>query len=73
MILHHIIQTIFVIAGFTAIAAALFNWEWFFTARNAEFIVKRIGRTKSRILYGIAGLLFIATAIFFYYKVAAIK
>lgn len=73
MILHHIIQTIFVIAGITAIAASLFNWEWFFTARNAEFIVKRIGRTKSRVLYGIIGLLSIVAAIYFYYEIKELQ
>lgn len=69
MILHNIIQTIFVIAGITAIAAAMFNWEWFFTARNAEFVAKRLGRTNSRILYGIAGMLFITAAVYFYYRI----
>lgn len=73
MILHNVIQTIFVIAGITAMLAALFNWDWFFTARNAEFIVKRLGRNGSRILYGTAGLLFIIAAVYFYYKVAAIR
>mgnify|MGYP003289254947 CR=1 FL=1 len=73
MILHNVIQTIFVIAGITAMLAAMFNWDWFFTARNAEFIVKRLGRNGSRILYGTAGLLFIIAAVYFYYKVAAIR
>lgn len=69
MILHNIIQTIFVVAGVIAMLAALFNWEWFFTARNAEFIVKRLGRTRSRIVYGVAGLLFIIAAVYFYYQI----
>lgn len=73
MILHNIIQTIFVVAGLTAIAAALLDWDWFFTARNAEFIVKNLGRGRSRILYGAIGVLFIVAAVFFYYKVEAIK
>ena len=72
MILHHIIQTIFVIAGVTALLAAILNWDWFFMARNAEFVVKRLGRTKSRILYGIAGLLFITAAVYFYYRIKSI-
>lgn len=73
MILHNIIQTIFVVAGLTAVAAALLDWDWFFTARNAEFIVKNLGRRRSRILYGAIGVLFIVAAVFFYYKVEAIK
>jgi hypothetical protein len=73
MILHHIIQTIFVIAGATALAAAILDWEWFFASANAEFIVKRLGRKRSRLIYGSIGVLFIAAAAFFYYKVEALK
>lgn len=72
MILHNVIQIIFVISGITAMLAAMFNWDWFFTARNAEFIVKRLGRTGSRILYGMAGLLFIIAAVYFYYQIKGI-
>ena len=35
----YIIQGIFAAAGVTALLAALFNWDWFFTARNTQFIV----------------------------------
>ena len=73
MILHHIIQTIFVISGATALAAAILDWEWFFASANAEFIVKRLGRKRSRLIYGSIGVLFIAAAAFFYYKVEALK
>lgn len=69
MILHNIIQIIFLLAGVTALMAAVFNWEWFFTTSNAEPVVKRFGRDKSRLLYGTAGVLFIFAAIFFYYKI----
>ena len=72
MILHHIIQTIFVISGATALAAAILDWEWFFASANAEFIVKRLGRKRSRILYGAIGITLIATAVLFYYKVKAL-
>lgn len=69
MILHHIIQTIFVVAGVTAILASILDWDWFFTARNAEFVVKRLGRAKSRALYGATGILFIVAAVYFYYQI----
>lgn len=69
MFLHHIIQAIFVLTGMTALLASLLDWDWFFTARNAQFAVKRFGRTKSRIIYGTAGLLIIVSAVFFYYKI----
>lgn len=72
MVLHSIIQTIFVAAGVTALLAAAFNWEWFFASKNAEPVVKRIGRKRSRMLYGAVGAVLVATAVFFYYKVREI-
>ncbi len=72
MVLHSIIQTIFVAAGVTALLAAAFNWEWFFASKNAEPVVKRIGRKRGRLLYGAVGAVLVATAVFFYYKVREI-
>lgn len=72
MVLHSIIQTIFVAAGVTALLAAAFNWEWFFASKNAEPVVKRIGRKRGRLLYGAVGAVLIAAAVVFYYKVQAI-
>lgn len=71
MILHNIIQIIFLLSGIVALLAAMFNWEWFFTSHNAAPIVKRLGRTKSRWLYGALGVLFIIAAVYFYYHVKA--
>ena len=31
---------IFAITGIIALLAALFNWGWFFTAQNAQYVVK---------------------------------
>ena len=72
MIMHTIVQTIFLLTGITAVAAALFNWEWFFTADNAKFLVKRLGINGARWAYGIIGLTFITSAIYFYYRIEAI-
>lgn len=69
MIMHTIVQTIFLFTGITAVAAALFNWEWFFTADNASFIVKRLGRRGARWAYGTIGVTFISAAIYFYLQV----
>lgn len=73
MILHSIIQIIFVVTGSIAIIASLLDCDWFFTTKNAEFAVKKLGRTGARILYGATGFLFIAAAVFFYYRVEALK
>ena len=69
MFLHHIIQTLFVISGIIALLAAILDWEWFFASDNAAPLVRRIGRTKSRWLYGTMGMVLIATAIGFYFQI----
>ncbi len=72
MILHNIIQIIFLLVGGVSFLAALFDWEWFFTADNASFIVKRCGRKAARYIYGATGVTFIAAAIYFYFKIETI-
>ena len=72
MFLHHIVQILFLLAGIVSLSASLFNWEWFFTTRNAAPVVKYFGRTKSRWLYAAMGILFIATAIGFYYYIRSV-
>ena len=69
MILHNIVQTIFLLTGATALLASLLNWEWFFTSDNASFLVKRLGRSGARWVYGLVGILLMAAAVFFYYKI----
>lgn len=69
MILHHIIQCIFLATGITSLSAAIFNWEWFFSSDNAMPIVKYMGRTKSRLLYAIIGIVLILLSVGFYYYV----
>ncbi|MBR4065402.1 MAG: immunity 17 family protein [Bacteroidaceae bacterium] len=69
MILHNVVQTIFLLAGIISLFASLFNWEWFFTADNASFLVTRLGRNGARWVYGTIGIVFIAAAIYFYYRI----
>lgn len=72
MFFHHLIQTIFLLAGITSLLAALLNPEWFFNTKNAEPIVRIFGRKKSRWLYGTIGIILIAAAIGFYYRLVNI-
>ena len=72
MILHNVVQVIFLFAGLVSLLASLFNWQWFFTADNAQFLVKRLGTNGARWAYGIIGLTFIISAIYFYYRIEAI-
>jgi len=57
---------IFAITGIIAVLASLFNWGWFFTAQNAQFVVKRYGRQKARLIYGTLGLALVFLAVYFY-------
>ncbi|MBP6065843.1 immunity 17 family protein [Bacteroides sp.] len=65
---HYIVQGIFVAAGAVALLAAVFNWEWFFTARNTQSVVRSVGRGRARWFYGTVGLLCIGMAIYFFIK-----
>lgn len=62
----YIIQGIFALAGTAALLAAVLDWDWFFTARNAQFIVRNVGRQQARWFYGILGLILIGMAVFFF-------
>lgn len=62
----YIIQGIFAFTGVISLLASLLDWEWFFTARNTEFVVRNVGRKQARWFYGILGVILIATAIFFF-------
>ena len=52
---HYFILGLFALAGIISLLASLLNWGWFFTAHNAQAVVRRIGRTRARIVYGILG------------------
>ena len=68
MILHYILQTLFLLTGLTALLAAIFNWKWFFESENAAPVVKFFGRKGSRLFYGAIGIVLIAAAICFHYR-----
>lgn len=72
MLFHYIIQALFVLVGLLAILAAVFNWDWFFTAQNSQFIVKNVGRRQVRLFYAALGCLMIATGVFFFLSVQGI-
>ena len=73
MILHNFVQLIFLLTGLVALLASLFDWDWFFTADNCRFFVKKFGRNGARWIYGSIGLLLITAAIYFYFQVESVK
>ena len=72
MAVHYIIQALFVLVGLLALLAALFNWDWFFTAQNTQFVVANVGRKQARLFYAVIGVLMIATGVFFCLSVRGI-
>ena len=73
MILHNVVQAIFLLTGAISLLSALLNWDWFFTTDNARFAVKKFGRNGARWIYGTIGLLLMAAAIYFYFQVEKFK
>lgn len=66
MTIHYFVQAVFALMGLVSLLAAVLDWDWFFTARNAQVIVGKVGRRRARWGYGLAGLLLIAAAVFFF-------
>ena len=69
MIMHHIIQAIFLLIGAITLLASLFDKDWLFTAENARFVVNRLGRNGARWTYGAIGVIFIVAAIYFHTQI----
>lgn len=67
----YIVQGIFALAGTVALLASLFNWEWFFSTRNAQSIVRGAGRRRARLFYALLGMLLIGMAVFFFIETRA--
>jgi hypothetical protein len=67
--MHYFLQGIFAVVGLLAILAAIFNWDWFFNANNAHYIVSHFGRQKARLIYALIGAVSIAVGGIFFYVV----
>ena len=62
----YIVQGIFALAGTVSLLASLLNWDWFFTTRNAQTIVRNVGRNGTLLFYVLVGFVIIGIAIFFF-------
>lgn len=69
---HYFVQGLFVATGVIALLASLLNWDWFFKARNTQFIVSNVGRSWARLFYGVLGLILIGMAIYFYVETISV-
>ena len=73
MFAHYLLQAIMLLAGVVSLLAALFNYDWFFCARNAQPVVRYMGRRNARFLYGTMGALLIFSALFFYHRISQLS
>ena len=62
----YIVQGIFVVAGIISLLAAVFDWEWFYTARNTHYALKTVGRKRARKFNGVLGIILIGMSVFFF-------
>lgn len=68
MVAKYFVQVLFATAGTVSLLAAVFNWNWFFTAQNTQMLVRSVGRTKARLFYGALGMILMGAAVFFFYQ-----
>ena len=73
MILHNVVQVIFLLAGILTLLSSALDWEWFFTTDNSRFAVKKFGRKGARWVYGTIGVLLIAAAVYFFFQIEKVK
>ncbi|MDF9830852.1 Imm17 family immunity protein [Parabacteroides sp. PF5-6] len=59
----YFILGLFVLLGLLAIAAALFDFEWYFQTQSARTFVNLLGRTGARLFYAGLGLALIGCGI----------
>ncbi len=57
MFAQHFVQILFSITGVLSLLAAIFNWEWFFSTNNVQFLIRNFGRNKTRLFYGVLGII----------------
>ena len=62
----YFVQGILAIAGLTALLASILNWNWFFTAHNAQLIVRHVCSKRARLFYGLLGIIMMGMAVFFF-------
>ena len=72
MLMHYLIQGIFVLVGLLVVLASFFNWDWFFKAQNTQLLVKNVGRKQARLFYAFLGVLMITSAVYFFLEVQKI-
>lgn len=68
MFAQYFVQILFTLTGIISLLAALLDWEWFFSTQNVQFLTRSLGKTKTRLFYGVLGFILMGTAVFLFYK-----
>ncbi|MDR2811160.1 MAG: immunity 17 family protein [Tannerellaceae bacterium] len=63
----YLVLAIFVLSGCVSLAAAIFNFDWFFQSRKAATFVHWLGRNGARLFYGLLGIALISAGILFFF------
>ncbi len=69
MAAQYFIQILFAVTGIISLLASILNWKWFFTAQNAQFIVRKLGRRHARFFYGLVGIILMIMSVLFFFQV----
>ncbi len=69
---HYFIISLFVFSGIVSLLAAVLDWDWFFTAQNTRFIVRRLGRHRARWCYGVLGVVLLGMAVVFFWQLSQV-
>ena len=66
---HYFLLGIFALVGLFSLAAAIFNWDWFFHAQSLPRFVRNAGRKRARLYYALVGILLIGMSGLFFHLV----
>jgi hypothetical protein len=57
------INTLLFVVGGVGVAASIYDWDWFFDAGGARWLVGRIGREQARIVCAVLGMAMVTIAL----------
>jgi hypothetical protein len=57
------ISTLLFVVGGIGVAASIYDWDWFFEAGGADWLVRRIGRDRARVICAALGMTMVTIAL----------
>ncbi len=59
-----VFYVMFIFVGIFSVVAAICNWDWYFNGRRARTMCKMFGRTATRVIQVILGLVIISMSVY---------